>query len=79
LVVLARGAGWVAVDKPAGVPVHPLRADERGSVLAAVAARHPEVQGVGEGGLRSGVVHRLDVGTSGVLLVATAEDAWQRL
>jgi 23S rRNA-/tRNA-specific pseudouridylate synthase len=37
------------------------------------------VQGVGEGGLRSGVVHRLDVGTSGVLLVATAGAAWQRL
>lgn len=79
LTVLARGEGWIAVDKPAGSAVHPLRADQRGSVLAAVAARHPEVQGVGEGGLRSGVVHRLDVGTSGVLLVATASGSWQRL
>ncbi len=79
LSVLARGEGWIAVDKPAGSAVHPLSADQRGSVLAAVAARHPEVQGVGEGGLRSGVVHRLDVGTSGVLLVATAGGAWQRL
>jgi 23S rRNA pseudouridine1911/1915/1917 synthase len=79
LSVLARGEGWIAVDKPAGSAVHPLTADQRGSVLAAVAARHPEVQGVGEGGLRSGVVHRLDVGTSGVLLVAIAGGAWQRL
>lgn len=77
--VLARGEGWIAVDKPAGSPVHPLCADERGSVLAAVAARYPEVQGVGEGGLRSGVVHRLDVGTSGVLLFATAQPTWRRL
>jgi 23S rRNA pseudouridine1911/1915/1917 synthase len=79
LAVLASGSGWLAVDKPAGVPVHPLREDERGTVLNAVIARHPELFGVGEGGLRSGVVHRLDVDTSGVLLVATAEPAWRRL
>jgi 23S rRNA pseudouridine1911/1915/1917 synthase len=34
---------------------------------------------VGEGGLRGGVVHRLDVETSGVLLVATEDAAWGRL
>ena len=69
--VLAHGPGWLVVDKPAGVPVHPLVAGERGTLLGAVAARHPEIQGVGEGGLRSGVVHRLDVDTSGALLLAT--------
>lgn len=79
LVVLASGPGWLAVDKPAGVPVHPLREEERGTVTNAVIARHPELFGVGEGGLRSGVVHRLDVETSGALLVATAEPAWRRL
>jgi 23S rRNA pseudouridine1911/1915/1917 synthase len=77
--VLAEGPGWLAIDKPAGMPVHPLREDERGTVMNAVAARHPEVHGVGEGGLRSGVVHRLDVDTSGVLLVATRQDTWQSL
>jgi 23S rRNA pseudouridine1911/1915/1917 synthase len=77
--VLAQGSGWLAVDKPAGSPVHPLREDEIDTVLNAVIARFPEIHGVGEGGLRSGVVHRLDVDTSGVLLVATEEDAWQRL
>jgi 23S rRNA pseudouridine1911/1915/1917 synthase len=79
LVVLASGPGWLAVDKPAGTPVHPLEEEERGTVLNAVVARHPEVHGVGEGGLRSGVVHRLDVDTSGVLLVATQQATWQRL
>jgi 23S rRNA pseudouridine1911/1915/1917 synthase len=77
--VLAQGEGWLAVDKPAGMPVHPLREDETGTVLNAVIARWPEVHGVGEGGLRSGVVHRLDVDTSGVLLVATQQGAWERL
>ncbi|MEM1446756.1 MAG: RluA family pseudouridine synthase [Planctomycetota bacterium] len=82
LTVLAAGEGWVAIDKPAGAPVHPLREGETGTVLNAVAARYPEVQGVGrsggEGGLKSGVVHRLDVETSGVLLVALDETRWQR-
>jgi len=77
--VLARGSGWLAVDKPAGTPVHPLRQDETDTVLNAVIAEHPEIHGVGEGGLRSGVVHRLDVDTSGVLFFATQEEAWLRL
>lgn len=79
LAELARGEGWLAVDKPAGIPVHPLREGEGGTVLNALVARVPSIQGVGEGGLRSGVVHRLDVGTSGALLFATAPEAWQRL
>ncbi len=77
--VLAEGPGWLAVDKPAGVPVHPLGEGERATLLGAVAARHPEIVGVGEGGLRSGVVHRLDVDTSGVVLFATDAPTWDRL
>lgn len=76
LAVLAEGEGWLAVDKPAGVAVHPLAPGERGTLLNALVARHPEVTGIGEGGLRSGVVHRLDVDTSGVLLFATQELRW---
>jgi 23S rRNA pseudouridine1911/1915/1917 synthase len=79
LVVLTRGRGWLAVDKPPGQPVHPLRPEEGGTLLNALVARHPELHGVGEGGLRSGVVHRLDVDTSGVLLFATEAAAWERL
>jgi 23S rRNA pseudouridine1911/1915/1917 synthase len=79
LSILAQGPGWLVVDKPAGVPVHALVPGERGSLLSAVAARHPEIAGVGEGGLRSGVVHRLDVDTSGAVLFATEESAFRRL
>jgi 23S rRNA pseudouridine1911/1915/1917 synthase len=77
--VLAEGPGWIALDKPAGTPVHPLRDDETGTLLNALVARRPAVHGVGEGGLRSGVAHRLDVDTSGVVLFATDEPTWQRL
>jgi len=77
--ILGQGPGWLAIDKRAGAPVHPLREDERGTVLNVVVSMQPEVQGVGEGALRSGVVHRLDVETSGVLLVATEQRSWERL
>jgi 23S rRNA pseudouridine1911/1915/1917 synthase len=79
LPVLSEGPGWLVVDKPAGMPVHPLREEERGTVLGFVAGRHPSVVGVGEGALRSGVVHRLDTPTSGCLAFAYEEEAWQRL
>jgi 23S rRNA pseudouridine1911/1915/1917 synthase len=79
LALVVEGAGWLVVDKPAGRGVHPLRSDQRDTVLNAVVARHPEIVGVGEGGLRSGVVHRLDVDTTGALLFAFEQDAWRRL
>jgi 23S rRNA pseudouridine1911/1915/1917 synthase len=79
LAILAEGTGWLAVDKPAGVPVHPYTPEEGGTLLNALVARHPEMIGVGEGALRSGVLHRLDVDTSGALLFGTEETAWQRL
>jgi len=77
--VLARGPGWVAIDKPAGVPVHPLDPLETGTALSFVISRFPEIAGVGEAGLRSGVVHRLDVDTSGALLFATEQGRWEQL
>ncbi|MEM9752084.1 MAG: RluA family pseudouridine synthase [Planctomycetota bacterium] len=78
--VLARGADWLAVNKPAGVPVHPLRPDESGTLLGTVAEQFPQILGVGdEGELRSGVVHRLDVDTSGVVLLALSDTRWRAL
>ena len=79
LVTLAAGEGFVVVDKPAGVPVMPLELGEQGTVLNAVVARYPQVQGIGEGGLRSGIVHRLDGDTSGALVVATEQERWSEL
>lgn len=83
LEILSEGNGYVVVDKPAGLPVMPLKAHETDTVLNAVIAHHPELQDVGqtggEGGLRSGVVHRLDTDTSGALVIATEEQRWQNL
>jgi 23S rRNA pseudouridine1911/1915/1917 synthase len=77
--LVAEGEGWLVVDKPAGRGVHPLRPDQDDTVLNAVVARREEIVGIGEGGLRSGVVHRLDVDTTGALAFATDEALWKRL
>jgi 23S rRNA pseudouridine1911/1915/1917 synthase len=79
LSVLAEGPDWLALDKPAGLPVHPYREEERATAAGFAVSLRPQLQGVGEGGLRSGVVHRLDVDTSGVLLLASEEAAWRRM
>jgi 23S rRNA pseudouridine1911/1915/1917 synthase len=76
--VLLEQDGLVAVDKPAGLPTHPLDFDETRTALNAILARYPGMNGVGEGGIRSGVVHRLDTDTSGVLVFAIDPEAWRR-
>jgi len=70
LEVLHEDAHLVVVNKPAGVPTHPLRADEVGTVANALVARYPEMAGVGYATREPGVLHRLDIGTSGALLAA---------
>lgn len=73
LTLAARGPDWLIADKPAGLPVHPLRPDQRDTLLNRVVAHHPDIVGVGEAGLKSGVVHRLDVPTSGLVLFALTD------
>jgi 23S rRNA pseudouridine1911/1915/1917 synthase len=77
--VLHEDAQLVAVCKPAGPPSHPLRAGETGTVANALVARYPECAGAGRDPREAGLVHRLDRGTSGVLLAARDPGAWQAL
>lgn len=75
LAVLYEDAHLVAVDKPGGMPSHALDPRERGTAAAFLVARHPELTGVGTP-LAPGLVHRLDSGTSGVLLSARTPAAY---
>lgn len=78
LLILHEDADVVGVEKPAGVPCLPLGPDERGTVANALVARFPEMAGVGAP-LEAGLVHRLDNGTSGLLLAARNAVARERL
>jgi 23S rRNA pseudouridine1911/1915/1917 synthase len=68
----------IVVDKPAGLVVHPGAGRQHGTVVQGLLARHPELAGVGDPA-RPGVVHRLDRGTSGLLVVARSPRAYTSL
>jgi 23S rRNA pseudouridine1911/1915/1917 synthase len=68
----------VVVDKPAGVAAHPSVGWEGPTVLGALAAAGFRIATTGAAE-RQGVVHRLDVGTSGLMVVAKSENAYTAL
>lgn len=79
-------AALLAFDKPAGMPVQPLTCRETGSLMNAVAARHPECRALGpeltrlgENPLMAGALHRIDADTSGLVLVARTVEAFENL
>jgi 23S rRNA pseudouridine1911/1915/1917 synthase len=78
LAVLYEDPGIVVLDKPAGLTVHPGAGRATGTLAHRLLARYPEMAGVGGEG-RPGIVHRLDQGTSGVLVVARTPTAYTRL
>jgi len=69
LVILYEDDDIIAVDKPAGMVVHPAAGHWGGTLVNAVLHHFPQLEGVGEKG-RPGIVHRLDKDTSGIILVA---------
>jgi 23S rRNA pseudouridine1911/1915/1917 synthase len=68
----------VVVDKPAGMVVHPSAGHPGGTVVNALLHHVKDLSGIG-GELRPGIVHRLDRGTSGLLVVAKNDAAHQEL
>jgi 23S rRNA pseudouridine1911/1915/1917 synthase len=68
----------IVVDKPAGLVVHPGAGNPTGTLVNGLLARYPELAGVGEAH-RPGIVHRLDIGTSGLMVVARSVRAYHAL
>jgi 23S rRNA pseudouridine1911/1915/1917 synthase len=78
LSILYEDRDVVAVDKPAGMVVHPAPGHAGGTLVNALLAAIPTLSGIG-GEVRPGIVHRLDKGTSGVVLVAKNDRAHRAL
>ena len=68
----------VVLDKPAGMVVHPAAGHSGGTLVNALLHHVKDLSGIG-GELRPGIVHRLDRGTSGVMVVAKNDRAHQEL
>jgi 23S rRNA pseudouridine1911/1915/1917 synthase len=78
LTIVYEDASLVVVDKPAGLVVHPGAGRVSGTLVNALLHHVRDLSGVG-GVLRPGIVHRLDRGTSGLLVVAKNDAAHRAL
>ena len=78
LQILWEDADVLVLDKPAGLVVHPAPGHASGTLVNALLHHCADLAGVG-GVLRPGIVHRLDQGTSGVLVVAKNDPAHRAL
>jgi 23S rRNA pseudouridine1911/1915/1917 synthase len=78
LTILYEDADVVVIDKPAGMVVHPGAGHRSGTLVNALLHHVDDLSGIG-GELRPGIVHRLDRGTSGVMIAAKSDAAHQEL
>jgi 23S rRNA pseudouridine1911/1915/1917 synthase len=68
----------VVLNKPAGMVVHPAAGNQSGTLVNALLHHVKDLSGIG-GAARPGIVHRLDKGTSGVMVVAKHDEAHREL
>jgi 23S rRNA pseudouridine1911/1915/1917 synthase len=68
----------IVIDKPAGLVVHPGAGNTSGTLVNGLLAAFPEITDVGEPH-RPGIVHRLDAGSTGLVVVARTPDAYESL
>ena len=78
LTIVFEDAHLLVVDKPAGMVTHPGAGQSTGTLAAAALAHAPEIAGIG-GPRRPGIVHRLDKGTSGLIVLAKSRHAYDSL
>jgi len=78
LTIVHQDAHLLVLDKPAGMVVHPGAGVTRGTLVNALLHHVHDLSGIG-GVLRPGIVHRLDKGTSGLLVVAKDDQAHRQL
>jgi 23S rRNA pseudouridine1911/1915/1917 synthase len=78
--VVYEDSEMVVVNKPPGVVVHPGAGRESGTLVAGLLSRYPDIATLAIHGVcevsRPGIVHRIDRGTSGLLLVARTPEAF---
>jgi 23S rRNA pseudouridine1911/1915/1917 synthase len=78
LPIVYQDADVIVVDKPAGMVVHPAAGHDSGTLVNALLHHVDDLSGIG-GEKRPGIVHRLDRGTSGLMVVAKHDRAHEEL
>lgn len=81
--VIYQDKNIIAIDKPAGIKVHPSSFAEEDTLVNFLVAKFPEIENINDGSLgsalRPGIVHRLDKDTSGVMVVARNQKTFDEL
>ena len=78
LPIVYQDSDLIVVDKPAGMVVHPAAGHDSGTLVNALLHHVDDLSGIG-GEKRPGIVHRLDRGTSGLMVIAKNDAAHQEL
>ena len=78
LEIIHQDADVAVLNKPAGMVVHPAAGHASGTLVNALIHHIPDLSGIG-GETRPGIVHRLDRGTSGVMVIAKNDAAHKEL
>ena len=76
--ILYEDSSLIIINKPAGMVVHPSAGHADGTLVNALLAHCPDLTGIG-GVERPGIVHRLDKDTTGAIVVAKTDQAFQHL
>jgi len=81
--IIYKDENIIAVDKPAGLSVHPNSKEKKDTLINGLIAKFPEIVGIGDKSgdswMRPGIVHRLDKDTSGVIIVARNQKSFDEL
>lgn len=78
--ILYQDKNLIVIDKPAGLQVHPDQRGNNDTLVNGLLLKFPEIKNVGdEPNMRPGIVHRLDKDTSGIMVVARNQDAFNEL
>lgn len=78
LEILFEDEHLIVINKPAGLVVHPAPGHATGTLVNAILFHCPDLKGIGSE-KRPGIVHRLDMGTSGVMVVAKEQKTHEAL
>ena len=70
---------FLVINKNPGIVVHPSPGHDHGTIANGLAFLRPEINGVGVDPTRPGIVHRLDKDTSGIMIIAKTESAYNYL
>ncbi|MAF20863.1 MAG: RNA pseudouridine synthase [Parcubacteria group bacterium] len=69
----------IIINKPAGLTIHPTKPEQNNTLVDQLIKHYPAIKKIGDDPLRPGIVHRLDKDTSGLIIIAKSNKAFNYL